>query len=153
MSQPPRPIRSVDLAEGVWVAAADLRYSFARSGGPGGQAVNKLSTQAKLRVAVESIVGLSEGGRQRLRTLAGRRLTKADEIVLAATGTRSQLDNKRACLARLRDLVTKASKVPKKRKPTKPSRAAVRKRLEQKRRVARKKASRRKPDEDRHEGT
>ncbi len=146
MSEPHNPIGAVDLADGVWAARRDLRYSFSRSSGPGGQAVNKLATKAELRVEVGRIVGLSGAARQRLRTLAGRRLTRDDELVLVATGTRSQLENKRACLARLRALVADARKVPRKRKPTRPSRAAKEKRLTQKRQVAARKKSRRKPD-------
>ena len=147
MSEPNKPIRAVDLADGVWVARRDLRYAFARSGGPGGQAVNKLATKAELRVEVGRIVGLSGAARQRLRTLAGRRLTRDDELVLVATATRSQLDNKRACLTRLQALVAEARKVPRKRKPTKPTRAAKEKRLTRKRQLAAKKDSRRKRDE------
>jgi ribosome-associated protein len=130
----------------VWVDEGALRYAFSRSGGPGGQVVNKLSTKAELRVAVESIQGLSPPAAARLRTLAGQRLTKGDELVLVASTTRSQLDNKRACLERLRALVADALDVPKPRKATRPSRAAVEKRLAEKRRTAGRKDSRRPPD-------
>jgi ribosome-associated protein len=132
----------------VWVDSEAVRFAFSRSSGPGGQVVNKLSTKAELRVAVESIVGLSPEALARLRTLAGRRLTKDDELVLVASTTRSQLDNKRACLERLRALVTEAIDVPKPRKATKPSRASVERRLSEKRRASGKKESRRRPDED-----
>jgi len=139
----------VQLAPGVTVASGDARFSFSRSSGPGGQAVNKLSTRAELRVAVEAIVGLSELVRQRLRALAGRRLTGGDEILIAAESERSQLDNRRACVERLRALVAEALAVPKPRRPTKPSRGAVEKRLETKRRRSDTKEKRRKPpDED-----
>ncbi len=149
MSEPDKPIGAIDLAEGVWATRRDLRYAFSRSGGPGGQAVNKLATKAELRVEVGRIVGLSGAACRRLRTLAGRRLTRDDELVLVATGTRSQLENKRACLARLRALVADARKVPRKRKPTRPTRAAKEKRLAQKRVVAKKKEARRKPGGER----
>ncbi|MHC4826272.1 MAG: alternative ribosome rescue aminoacyl-tRNA hydrolase ArfB, partial [Planctomycetota bacterium] len=118
------------------------------SGGPGGQVVNKLSTKAGLRVAVESIVGLSPQAAARLRALAGQRLTKGDELILVASTSRSQLDNKRACLERFRALVAEAIDVPKPRKATKPSRASVKRRLADKRRASDKKESRRRPDED-----
>ncbi len=138
----------LELAPDVWIAAADVRFAFSRSSGPGGQAVNKLSTRAELRVAVEAIVGLSEQVRTRLRTLAGRRLTQADEIVITAESERSQLDNRRACVDRLKTLVVEALAVPKPRRPTRPSRGAVEKRLDDKRRTAGRKQRRRKPDEE-----
>ena len=53
---PERPADAIDLADGVWVRESDLRFSFSRSSGPGGQAVNKLNTRAELRVRIEQIV-------------------------------------------------------------------------------------------------
>ena len=147
MSQPSRPEGALELGPGVWVDSGAVRFAFSRSSGPGGQAVNKLSTKAELRVAVESIVGLSPQALARLRTLAGQRLTQGDELVLVASTSRSQLDNKRACMERLRALVAEAIDVPKPRKATKPSRGSVERRLTDKRRASGKKDSRRRPDE------
>ncbi len=138
----------LELGPGVTIAAVDVTFSFSRSSGPGGQAVNKLCTRAELRVAVEAIVGLSELVRRRLRDLAGRRLTKADEILIAAETERSQLDNRRECVRRLRALVAKARAVPKKRRPTRPSRSSIEKRLETKRRQSGRKQTRQKPGTD-----
>ncbi len=138
----------VELGPGVTIAAADVAFSFSRSSGPGGQAVNKLCTRAELRVAVEAIVGLSELVRRRLRDLAGHRLTKADEILIVAETERSQLDNRRECVKRLRALVAQAMAVPKKRRPTRPSRSSIEKRLETKRQQSGRKQARRKPDAD-----
>jgi ribosome-associated protein len=132
----------------VWVEAGAVRFAFSRSSGPGGQAVNKLSTKAELRVAVESIVGLSPQALARLRTLAGQRLTQGGELVLVASTSRSQLDNKQACLERFRALVAEAIDVPKPRKATRPSRGSVERRLTDKRRASGRKDSRRRPDED-----
>lgn len=122
----------VELATGVWADPGALRYVFARSGGPGGQAVNKVATKAQLRVRVGAIRGLSDAARGRLRRLAGRRLTDDDEVLVQADTHRSQLDNRQACLDRLRDLVRRAATPPKPRKKTKPSRAAKQKRLDAK---------------------
>ncbi len=138
----------LELGPGVTIAAVDVTFSFSRSSGPGGQAVNKLCTRAELRVTVEAIAGLSELVRRRLRDLAGRRLTKADEILIVAETERSQLDNRRECVRRLRALVAKARAVPKKRRPTRPSRSSIEKRLETKRRQSGRKQTRRKPDAD-----
>jgi len=136
------------LAPDVWIAAAGVRFAFSRSSGPGGQAVNKLSTRAELRVAVDSIEGLSQQVRTRLRALAGRRLTQGDEIVIVAESERSQLDNRRAAVDRLRALVADALAIPKPRRPTRPTRGAVEKRLDAKRRTGVRKQQRRKPDEE-----
>ena len=146
MSQPTRPDGALDLGPGVWVDEGAVRFAFSRSGGPGGQLVNKLSTKAELRVAVESIVGLSPQAEARLRLLAGRRLTQGGELVLVASTSRSQQDNKQACLQRLRALVAEALDVPRPRKATRPSRASVERRLADKRRASEKKESRRRPD-------
>ena len=148
MSPPSKPEGALELGPGAWVEPGAVRFAFSRSSGPGGQAVNKLSTKAELRIAVDSIVGLSPQALARLRTLAGQRLTQGDELVLVASTSRSQLDNKQACLERLRALVVEAIDVPKPRKPTKPSRASVKRRLDDKRRASGKKDSRRRPDED-----
>ena len=81
-----------------------------------------------------------------LPRLGGRRLTAGDELVFSAATYRSQLDNRRACVERLRALVVEALKVPKERKPTRPSRGSVEKRLAEKRRVSGKKGTRRRPE-------
>ena len=146
MSGPSKPEGAVDLGPGVWVDPGALRYAFSRSGGPGGQVVNKLSTKAELRVTLVAIVGLSPDAAERLRELAGRRVNQAGELVLVASTSRSQLDNKRACLARLKNLVADALDVPRARKDTSPTKASVERRLAEKRRTSRRKDSRRSPD-------
>jgi len=145
---PEPPSSSERLAPGIHVAADDLRFTSSRSGGPGGQAVNKLNTQVQLHVAVSAISGLSEAGRGRLRRLAGQRLTSHDEIVIQAQTHRSQLDNRRACLVRLAQLVAEAAVEPKRRKKSRPSRAMIERRLAAKRRRSDKKSSRRWRRED-----
>ena len=131
------------LAPGVTVRPGGLHFVFSRASGPGGQAVNKISSKATLRVAVRDIVGLDEHALARLRHLAGRRLTIEDEIVISAETSRSQLDNKLECIERLRALVLEARQKPKQRKKSKPTRAMVRKRLESKKRQSQKKNLRR----------
>ena len=136
----------------LWVAASSLKYAFSRGGGPGGQAVNKLSTKVELRVAIEAIMGLDEAARARLRSLAGRRLLGGDELVFVAEEHRSQLANRRAALDRLRGLVAEAATPPRPRKPTRPTRASVEKRLDAKRAQAKKKDHRRATRADEEEG-
>ena len=105
--------------------------------------MNKLSTRAELRVQVAVIVGLSDAAAARLRRLAGRRLTRRDELLFQADTHRSQLENKRACIDRLRALVVDALNPPKPRKVRRISRAMIRKRLDAKRKRADKKSARR----------
>lgn len=137
-----------DLAPGVRACDGGLRFSFARGSGPGGQNVNKVSTRAELRIRVSDIVGLDVDAAGRLRQFAGKRLTRDDEIVLHAGETRSQRDNREACLQRLRELVTRAMIRPKTRRKTKPSRGSKERRLQGKRIIAEKKAGRRASNED-----
>jgi ribosome-associated protein len=135
-----------DLGGGAWVRPADMRFTFSRGAGPGGQSVNKVSTAATMHVAITAIEGMSEAARRRLRRLAGRRLTAADDLVFQARAQRSQLDNRRACVQRLRELVGTAQVAPKRRKKTKPSRGAIERRLRAKREKSEKKQRRRPSD-------
>ena len=143
----PSPGR-IELAPGAWARESDLRFTFVRSSGPGGQSVNKLSTKAQLRIAVTAIKGLDGAARDRLRALAGRRLVGDDELLLTTDAHRSQQANRRTCLDRLASLVGEAAVAPAPRRPTKPTRASVTRRLETKRRKSQQKQARRAPDDD-----
>ncbi|RPG22791.1 MAG: aminoacyl-tRNA hydrolase [Phycisphaera sp. TMED9] len=135
-SPPPRPVRpenAIRFGDGVWTSPDDLRWSFARSGGPGGQNVNKVSSKAELRLSLSALRNFRPEHRERLRSIAGRYLTAAEEILITADDNRSQLDNRAACLARLRSVVEAATTRPKTRKKTKPSRGSKERRLKAKR--------------------
>ena len=94
------------------------------------------------------LIGLSFRATQRLLTLAGKRLTSAGEIHIAADTERGQEGNRAQALARLRDLIVKAKVEPRVRKKTKPSKAAKARRLESKRRRSQIKSHRRNPNDD-----
>jgi ribosome-associated protein len=136
----------IELAPGVSIRAENVRFQFSRSRGPGGQNVNKQNTRAELRVAIAEIRGLDEHAVARLRRLAGRKLIASGEILIAADTSRSQQANRRACIERLSELVERASRPVKPRKRTKPSKAAMQKRLEQKKRRSALKQDRRRVD-------
>ncbi len=140
------PISGIELAPGVYIAEGDLRLQYARSGGPGGQNVNKVSSKAELWAPVEAIIGLSDRAKTRLRDQAGSKLTKADEIHIAGDESRSQESNRQIVLDRLRALIIQARHEPKKRRKTKPSRAAKQRRLDAKKQRGQTKALRRPPD-------
>ena len=115
------------------IPEGEYTLSYVRSPGPGGQNVNKVSSACELRFLVCATSLLDDAGRQRLRKLAGRRLTQNDEIVLEAHRHRSQEANRRDAITRLEELIIAARHVPKARKATRPSRGARARRLEGKR--------------------
>src|SRR5438876_10207060 len=117
MNRPPaNPPAAFTLAPGVYAPAAALRFQFARSSGPGGQNVNKLNTKAEVWLRPELLHGLSPRALERLRHLAGKRLTTEGEIHIASDTERGQEANRQAVLARLRELIVQAKVEPKPRR-------------------------------------
>jgi ribosome-associated protein len=144
---PAAPTDGFELAPGVRVPESAMRFQFARSGGPGGQSVNKVNTKAELWVPLEALARGGMTGRAigRLRGLAGRRVTEAGELHLSSDTERTQPANRAAVLERLRELLVSAMREPKARRKTRPSRASKLRRLESKRRRSDVKAKRRGP--------
>src|SRR3981189_1319200 len=101
MQSGPSPLGGIELAAGVFAPESAIRFQYARSSGPGGQNVNKVNTKAELWMPVAAITGLSDAARLRLRQFAGKRLTQADEIHIAADTERTQESNRSAVLDRL----------------------------------------------------
>ena len=108
-----------------------LSESFLAASGPGGQNVNKVATACQLRCDVFAL-GLSPDAYQRLKELAGSRMTESGEIVITARSHRSQEANRAEARARLAELIGKAHIRQAKRRPTKPSRAAKARRVDSK---------------------
>jgi len=121
----------IRLAPGVTVATAAMTWTQVRSGGPGGQNVNKTASKVEMRVAVSAITGLSPTARTRLAMLAGSRLV-GEDLLMTCDETRSARNNRALLLERLCDLVIDAKAVPKPRRKTKISRGAIRRRLDDK---------------------
>lgn len=133
----------VPIAPGVLLPEATLSFSFSRSGGPGGQNVNKVNTRATLMISMDDLKqALPAYAMHRLEIVASRYMTQ-EGIQISAGESRSQIANRRACLERLREVLIEALRRPKPRKPTKPSARARQRRLDAKKHRSKIKSQRR----------
>jgi len=107
----------------------ELEFRFFRSGGPGGQNVNKVSTSVQMRFDVKNSPSLADPVKERLMKLAGSRLTLDGVIVITAVRFRTQERNRADAVARLDEMVAEASVRPVYRVPTRPTRASKERRL------------------------
>ena len=129
----------------IAIAEEELEERFVLSGGPGGQNVNKLATAVELRFDAARSAALPPAVLPRLRRLAGRRMTAAGVIVIQARRHRTQEANRKDARERLATLIRRAVMTPKPRRPTRPSKAAVERRLRTKKQRGRTKQTRRRP--------
>ena len=121
----------------------EFRFTFSRSSGPGGQNVNKLNTKALLRWSVAGSPNLPEAVRKRLLAKYRRRITSEGDLLITSQRFRDAGRNVADCLEKLRTMLEEVATAPRRRRPTKPTRASVRRRLEQKRKQSEKKRQRR----------
>ena len=118
-------------AEDVRIPEEALSESFLAATGPGGQNVNKVATACQLRVNVFRL-GLNPTAYERLKTIAGSKMTTGGELVITARRFRTQEANRADARARLAEMIAEAHIVQAKRRPTKPSRAAKARRVDAK---------------------
>ena len=123
----------------------ELKFKAIKSSGAGGQHVNKVSSKIEMQFDVNNSNYLSQEEKELLFKKLQSKLSKNSILILQCDESRSQHKNKEIVIKRFLQLITKGLKVPKKRKPTKPSKSSIKKRLEKKKKQAFKKAFRRKP--------
>ena len=131
------------VTDSIAIEDWELTEQFIRASGPGGQNVNKVSTAVELRFEAARSPNLPEAVKRRLQRLAGRRWTKEGAVVIQCDETRSQARNREIARERLAELVRKATVVPKKRRPTRPTKGSVERRLKAKKERGEVKALRR----------
>ena len=136
------------VMDGITVDEEELSESFVLASGPGGQNVNKVSSAVQLRFDVARSPSLTGDVRHRLMALAGGRLTKDGVLIILARTHRAQERNRAEARERLFDLIRRAATPPKPRRPTKPTFASKRRRLDAKTMRAKLKRNRSKVQDD-----
>ena len=122
----------IRVTDAISLHKNELRETFVRASGPGGQKVNKIATAVELRFDAAASPGLPDDVRARLLALAGGRATSRGEIVIEAQRFRTREENRADARQRLLDLIRRAAHRPRRRKKTAPSRAARERRLRDK---------------------
>ena len=130
------------LYDDIVIPDDELRFTFVRSSGPGGQNVNKVATKAVLRWNVSGSRSLPEPVRQRFLARYKSKLTREGEMVVAGQSFRTQSRNQADCLARLREMLAAVAAPPKARRATRPTAGSVRRRLAAKKRLGQRKQNR-----------
>ena len=139
--------QSIDLG-GVVIPSSEIEVTVSTSGGPGGQHANKTSTKVTLRWSIVESKALNATQRKSLQTNLRSRLTTLGELIISVSDTRSQSQNYTLALERFRKLIKKGLHRPKKRKPTKPSKSSIRKRIDTKKQRGQLKKMRQQPPRD-----
>lgn len=138
----------MEINSDVRIDDNEISFSFARSGGPGGQNVNKLNTKAVLHWCVETSTALRPAVKSRFRARYGNRINDEGEVVISSGRYRTQAQNKKDCLDRLEEMILAVLVPPKKRRATRPTRGSKERRLSGKRQLSQKKQGRKRVTRD-----
>jgi|TARA_B110000914_G_scaffold178963_1_gene160896 ribosome-associated protein len=136
----------IKISNDLFVNKSDIKETFVRSSGPGGQHVNKVSTQVQLRFNVIKSLRITNDMLTRLKKLAGSKLKENGDLIINSSKQKSQIRNRKDALDKLVYLLREASVKPKNRKSTYPRKSSIEKRLKNKRANSLKKKDRRKID-------
>lgn len=136
----------MDIAPNIRVEESELKFSFARSGGPGGQHVNKTSSKVILHWNVQDSPGVPDAVKARFVKRYANRVNDEGELVIDSDESRSQHRNREIVLERLRQMLLAVARPPKRRIPTKPSKGSRKKRRVTREQHSKKKQLRRKVD-------
>ncbi len=133
----------IEITDTIAINEDEIHVEFIRASGPGGQNVNKVASAVQLRFDATQSPALTDAVRTRLKRLAGRRMTRDGVVVITARRYRTQEKNRADALNRLVTLIRNAAVTPKARRPTRPTTAARKRRLDDKKRRSRVKRLRR----------
>ncbi len=123
----------IQVTDTIALNESEIQLEFIRASGPGGQNVNKVSSAVQLRFDAAGSSAIDDAVYERLKKIAGRRMTAAGVLIIKANRFRSQEQNRQDAVSRLVLLILRATEKPKNRRPTRPSAASGRHRLAAKR--------------------
>jgi ribosome-associated protein len=139
---------ALEVNDTIAIPLDEFQFETSRSGGPGGQNVNKVNSKVQLRWTPSTSPSLPEAVKARLLLNVANRLTREGELLIASTRTRDQGQNVEDCLDKLRSMILVALNPPKPRRATRPTLASKKRRVEAKQRRSDVKRGRQTPDQD-----